>query len=235
VSGAWILKLGETVPGVRRRRGDFEDWIRAAAPPDTDLQIADPRLGPLPDPIEVRAAVLTGSAAMLDEPLPWREAVLDWVRALLDRESWILGICFGHQVLGLAAGGHVGWNPKGREIGRVLVGLRSEAREDLLFRGLPDPLPVLETHSQSLRVLPPGARLLAGNDHDPHQAFRLGERAWGVQFHPEFDADVVRGYLAERGDELRAEGLDPAALAAGLRDTPGARRILERFLRASGS
>jgi GMP synthase (glutamine-hydrolysing) len=70
---------------------------------------------------------------------------------------------------------------------------------------------------------------LAESDLDPVQAFAVGERAWGVQFHPEFDAHAVRAYLAARRDAASAEGLDPDALLAGVRETPSGPRLLRRF------
>ncbi len=85
------------------------------------------------------------------------------------------------------------------------------------------------THVESVLELPPGARRLAENDCDPNQAFAMGERAWGVQFHPEFDADVIRGYLEERADELRSEGLDPEALARDVTEAPAGPLLLRRF------
>jgi GMP synthase (glutamine-hydrolysing) len=77
--------------------------------------------------------------------------------------------------------------------------------------------------------LPRGARLLASSRRDPHQAFAWGERAWGVQFHPEFDADVVRAYLAARREAIRDEGLDADALLRAASDSPHGAALLGRF------
>jgi GMP synthase (glutamine-hydrolysing) len=141
----------------------------------------------------------------------------------------VLGICYGHQLLAHALGGEVGRNPRGREIGTVVVrGLAPAQRDPLLgVWGAAEPAHV--THLECVLALPDGARRLAESDLDPVQAFAAGERAWGVQFHPEFDADIARAYLAARGDAARAEGLDPDALLAGVRDTPGGPRLLRRF------
>ncbi len=67
------------------------------------------------------------------------------------------------------------------------------------------------------------------NAYEPHQAFRIGLRAWGVQFHPEFDAEVVRGYLDQLDGELRALGLDPDALRERVAATPTSAQLLGRF------
>ena len=87
------------------------------------------------------------------------------------------------------------------------------------------------THVEAVLELPAGARLLASSPGDPHQAFAVGDHAWGVQFHPEFDADVVRAYLEARRDAVRAEGLDPDALLRGASDSPHGAALLRRFAR----
>jgi GMP synthase (glutamine-hydrolysing) len=141
----------------------------------------------------------------------------------------VLGICYGHQLLAQALGGTVGRNPNGREIGTVEVrSLASAARDPLLGSwGAAGPAHV--THVESVLALPDGAVRLAESDLDPVQAFAVGERAWGVQFHPEFDAPIVRAYLEARRDKVRGEGRDPEALLGQIRETPGGPRLLRRF------
>jgi len=68
---------------------------------------------------------------------------------------------------------------------------------------------------------------------DENHAYALGARAWGVQFHPEFDADIVRGYFQARACAIAKEGLDPRSLSAAARDTPHGRQILSRFAELS--
>jgi GMP synthase (glutamine-hydrolysing) len=88
---------------------------------------------------------------------------------------------------------------------------------------------VQTSHTQSVIRLPPGARLLASSSKDPHLAFAIGDRAWGVQFHPEFDADVVSSYISEESDVLVAEGQQPDLLLSAVQDTPSGDIILRRF------
>ena len=120
-------------------------------------------------------------------------------------------------------------------MGTVEVRVRDGAAGDPLFASLPRALRLQVTHLESVTRLPPGARLLAETDGDPHHAFAAGERAWGVQFHPEFDAEVNRAYLVERSDLLRAEGLDPDALLHGVSDTPDGTAVLRRFAEIADS
>jgi GMP synthase (glutamine-hydrolysing) len=125
----------------------------------------------------------------------------------------------------------VGPNPRGREIGSIDVTLHAAARADALLGDLPACARMQATHVEAVLDLPPGARLLASSAGDPHQAFAVADHAWGVQFHPEFDADVVRAYLEARRDAVRAEGLDPDALLRGASDSPHGARVLRRFAR----
>ena len=85
------------------------------------------------------------------------------------------------------------------------------------------------THVEAVLELPAGARRLASSQGDPNQAFAVGERAWGVQFHPEFDADVVRSYLTARRELLLGEGFDPEALRSAASDSPHGVALLRRF------
>ncbi|MEO5738904.1 MAG: GMP synthase, partial [Variovorax sp.] len=109
------------------------------------------------------------------------------------------------------------------------VCLSEAATDDALFHDLPHEFPAHVVHRQSALRLPDGAVRLAGNAFEPNQAFRVGARAWGVQFHPEFDAAAMRGYIDAVADELRAEGKDPAALRDGIEATPTAAQLLGRF------
>jgi len=86
-------------------------------------------------------------------------------------------------------------------------------------------------HRQSALRLPAGAVRLASNAHEPVQAFRVGANAWGVQFHPEFDAEAMRGYIDLLADDLKSGGADPAALRGGVGRTDAAAGLLGRFAR----
>ena len=103
------------------------------------------------------------------------------------------------------------------------------ADTDPLLGDLPGRFPAQAVHWQSVRRLPDGAVLLAGSAHEAHHAFRVGERAWGVQFHPEFSDEALRAYLEGMGTTLANQGLDAAQIAAALRPTPDAASVLPRF------
>jgi GMP synthase (glutamine-hydrolysing) len=228
-----VLVLGTTVETLIPRRGDFADWFLAGLrrhEPDQAVEVhAIWRGAPLPDAERLAGAVLTGSGAMLTERAPWSEATVAWLRSAVPAGLPVLGVCYGHQALAAAFGGQVNWNPRGREVGTVEVERLPAALEHPLFADLPARFGAQATHSQSVVQLPPGAACVGSSALDPHQAFALSERAVGVQFHPEFDADILRGYLSHRGEELGAEGLDVALLERSLVETPEAADLLPRF------
>jgi len=224
-----ILKLGETFPELAAHHGDFEDWIvTGLGMPERDIQVLDARRNVPPAPGDCASIVITGSHAMVSDREPWSESVATWLAGAVDHGIPTLGICYGHQLLAHALGGQVGPNPRGREFGSVAIRLDAIAATDSLFRGLPGNFLGQTSHTESVLRLPPGARRLASSDGDPHQAFRVG-RAWGVQFHPEFDVITTRFYLQQCRDELLAEGQDPDSLVRTVADTPEAAGLLHRF------
>lgn len=225
-----IVKTGSTVLSAQRR-GDFEQWIGAGmglAPDALEVRRVD-KDAPLPTPDEVAGVVVTGSSAMVTDQMPWSERTARWLRKAVARNTPVLGICYGHQLLAHALGGRVAYNPLGRCLGTIDVQLTDAARQDALFEGLPEVVHVSVSHRQVVVQPPPGAILLATTAHDPHHAYRAGARAWGVQFHPEYDSDIVRAYLHDRRAQLLSEGLDPDALARDARDTGHGQCVLRRF------
>lgn len=229
-----ILKTGSTLPRLAATRGDYEDWI-AEGMGAHEVEVCRVAEGdPLPRPDAIGALVITGSSALVTDRLPWSEAAAAWLPEVLRRDVPVLGICYGHQLLAHALGGEVGMNPRGREIGTIEVELSPEGARDPLFAELGPRLCVSASHRQSVLALPEGARRLAGNDADPNQAFALGERVWGVQFHPEWDHEVARVYVEERAEALLEEGLDPTALLARGRASDDGAAILRRFAQLAG-
>lgn len=225
-----ILKTGTTYPQIKDQFGDFEDWFVARLSSQLDLTIADvTQTLPPGRPQDWHGVVITGSPAMVSDREPWSEQVAEWLKEAVQTNIPTFGVCYGHQLLAHALGGKVGYHPQGRETGTRSVRLFDSAQSDPLFRHLPQQFLAQLTHKQSVLELPPGAVLLGASDFEPHQAFRVGNNAWAVQFHPEFSDDVMRSYLRVQQPELEKEGLNSEALLNNVSPAPHATRLLELF------
>jgi GMP synthase (glutamine-hydrolysing) len=166
-----------------------------------------------------------------DERAPWLRAERELTRAAVAGGVPLLGICLGAQVLAAVAGGAVRGDHGRPERGSCRVSLLPEAKADALFAGLPEEVRFIQNHRDQITDLPPDAVHLAASEACPIQAFRVGERAWGVQFHPEAPADRLDGWdeaaLAGAGLDLRA--LRAEANRAEPETTRHARRLAANF------
>ncbi len=226
-----ILETGKPVAPMRRH-GDFPHWIRVAAglPRDAAVVVDVEGGEPLPRREGFAGVIVTGSGAMVTDRLDWSEATAAWLRDAAHAGLPLFGICYGQQLLAHALGGEVGDNPRGREMGTVEIELLPAAADDALFEVLPERFAAQATHLQAVLRTPDGTTVLARSAGDECQAFRWGESAWGVQFHPEFSATHMRGYIQARKVVLQREGLDPQAMLAAVGAAPEARRVMRRFV-----
>ena len=182
---------------------------------------------PLPDFSRFAAVLITGSASSVTERAPWMLETERWLVEAADAGTPLFGICFGHQLLGQALGGRVDRNPRGREIGTVAL---EQLAADPLLDETPPPFSVNMTHVDSVVALPDGARVIARTERDPHAALRFRRSVWGVQFHPEIDRRVMADYVEGRSELIASEGLDLAAIRAGVSEAEAGRDVLRRFL-----
>lgn len=160
--------------------------------------------------------VLGGSmGATDDERHGWLAPTRDLIATAVDAGLPVLGVCLGHQMLAAACGGRVARNPRGKQQGVLPVGLTDDGRGDALLGRLRathagrDPVS-LQWNDDVVVELPPGAALLAETADGVPQALRIGDAAWGVQFHPEVDPPIVRTWAEEHGPVTPE---DEAALA----------------------
>jgi GMP synthase (glutamine-hydrolysing) len=154
------------------------------------------------------AVLVFGGQMNVDEEdeHPWLRDEDELIRTLVARDVPVLGVCLGGQLLAKAAGAHVGPSPE-TEGGFVRVELTDEAQSDPVFGSLPHGFDVFSMHEYAFHV-PDGAVELARSSVCC-QAFRLGERAWALQFHPEIRLEQIEEWvrLGERpnGDAIVAE------------------------------
>ena len=139
----------------------------------------------------------------------------------------MLGICLGSQLLAKALGARVYRNPC-KEIGWYTVDLTPEGRTDPLFQRVSSPVPVFQWHGDAFE-LPAGAVALASSPQCTHQAFRYGERVYGLLFHLELVPAMIHSWLATFQEELASVQayIDPQRIVA---DMP---RYLEPYQQVS--
>jgi GMP synthase (glutamine-hydrolysing) len=188
----------------------------------------DARTESLGADLDGAAIVITGSASNVHHREDWMIRAEVRLRELEAAEAPILGICFGHQLMAQAYGGRVEANPLGREVSTVEV---ERLGDDPIFSGVDRRFTANACHSDSVVGLPEGARILGRSKGERHQVLRFGQRSWGVQFHPEFDGEVMRHFLKARAEAIVSEGLDLEDLERQARDTPHAQAVFRNFVR----
>lgn len=184
------------------------------------LDVLRPGGAPAPEELTGYAALVVLGAGRLGPQAPpqpaepWRSAAESLLRKAVRHRVPTLAIGRGAQLLATSQGGTVAPAAAGPELGPALVARRDAAGTDPLFADVPFLPDVLQWHDDEITELPAGAVLLAASTHYPHQAFRVGPAAWGLQFHIEADPELLRERAAADADTLRRLDRDPDGLVA---------------------
>jgi GMP synthase (glutamine-hydrolysing) len=194
------------IHGKAVRAGVFGDVVAERGHTVEEWSLAWDR--PLPRPLDAYGGVLVFGGSIhadQDDRHPWLREENLFLQRLLDLHKPLLGICLGAQLIAKAAQAAV--FPASRpEIGWYPVELTADAADDPLLARLPSRFRAFQWHYYA-HALPAGAVELARNEVGT-QAFRLGDSAWGVQFHPEVTLPQVEGWLEEDEPyEFDREGL----------------------------
>jgi GMP synthase (glutamine-hydrolysing) len=214
-------------------------FAEVAAARGADLVEWRPPDAPPPAPDAFGAALVLGGAMHVDqeEHHPWLLGEKALLRDLLAHRVPVLGVCLGAQLLAEAAGAAPRRAPD-PEIGWTEVELAPEAEDDPLFRPLPDCFEAFQWHSYEF-PLPPAARPLAISPACL-QAYRIGNSAWGIQFHAEVTREDAEAWIDDYHSDEDAVRMrvDPDALRRRTRDAIDGwnalgRGLCERFLEAA--
>ena len=212
-----LLRCGQVHPAAREVAGCYPELFASLlAPYPVELTTFDADRGELPSsPDELDGWIISGARASVLDAAGWLDDTSDFVEQALAAERPVVGVCFGHQLLAKIAGGRVD-----RAAGGWGVGVQPYdvvGRRDWM-RPAADRFRLIASHEDQVVELPPEGSLLASSDSCPNAMFALGERAFGVQAHPEFTVPATR-VLIDAREELF--GVRTAATArASLDDRP---------------
>jgi GMP synthase-like glutamine amidotransferase/LmbE family N-acetylglucosaminyl deacetylase len=185
-AGTWVVLQhvahegpGAIAPAIRMSGGDMR-VVRI----DLGEHVPTPE-----EASDMAGLVVMGGPMGVHDPLPWLIEERALLGAAVEASLPVLGVCLGAQQLAAALGGEVFTGPQ-PECGVGEVHLTNEALHDPVFGPAPTPLPCVHWHGDTFG-LPSGAVRLAGNEAYENQAFRVGDRAYGLQFHVEVTGSLV--------------------------------------------
>jgi GMP synthase (glutamine-hydrolysing) len=162
----------------------------------------------LPDDLSAYAGVVIFGGPMSANDcttLPGIKAELAWLPKVLDADTPFLGICLGAQLMARVMGAKVNTHPEGRaEIGYVEIEPVHASCQ--IF---PEKMHVYQWHREGFD-LPRDCTLLARGEHFENQAYRYGERVYGVQFHPEVTLEMKQIWTVKGAERLKMPGAQPA-------------------------
>ena len=202
-----IVHQTDAGPGVfademAERGVELHEWLLSERGTGPELEIAD------------YDAVLTFGGAMhadQEDRHPWLRFEKDFLAAMIDDRMPVLAVCLGSQLLAEAAGG-TARRASEPEIGWHGVEVTEEGKEDPVIGPLAPSFEAFQWHSYE--ALPPQGSVVLARSSVCSQAYRVGDVAWGIQFHAEVTAADARRWTDDyRSDEDAVRiGVDPEAL-----------------------
>jgi len=221
-----ILETGRPPGDLAQRFGDYPAMFAKMLGPEFDVKVFDVESGEFPNPADHDAFLITGSPAGVYEDLDWLPGLFDFIRAA--RNSRMVGVCFGHQAMAEALGGHVEKSKKGWGAGlhRYTV-----TRPEPWLDGARE-IAAPASHQDQVVVQPPNTEITVSSDFTPYAGLAWTDRpAISFQFHPEFSPAFAKALIAERYDRVP----NPDAAIASLDAPDDNQRVagwIRRFLKA---
>jgi GMP synthase-like glutamine amidotransferase len=216
-----ILETGYPPGNLADEFGDYPRMFERLLGPGFEVETYDVQKGHLPDPQAHGAYLITGSPAGVYDPLPWIEPLMEFIRSA--NGAKMIGVCFGHQVMAEALGGHVEKSDKGWGAGlhRYAV-LRSEPWIDSSGT-----IAIPASHQDQVVVQPPNTEVVAASDFTSFASLAWQDRAAiSFQFHPEFSPAFAKALIEKRYDNIP----NPDAAIASL-DAPNNNRVVGGWIR----
>jgi len=219
-----ILETGRPPGNLSEQFGDYPAMFAELLGPEFAIESFDVAAGEFPaDAAGHHAFLITGSPAGVYDPLPWIEPLCGFIRAAKD--SRMVGICFGHQVMAEALGGHVEKSDKGWGVGLHRYDI--VRREPWMDGEAAARIAAPASHQDQVVVQPPNTEIVAKSDFTPFAGLAWTDRpAISFQFHPEFSPAFAKALIQKRYDVVP----DPAAAIASL-DAPNDHARVAQWIR----
>ncbi|WP_343685273.1 type 1 glutamine amidotransferase [Asticcacaulis sp.] len=215
-----ILETGVPPEELSETYGTYADMFRShLAAPERQFRVFRTMEGELPGPDDkLTAVVITGSPAGVYEDHAWISELIGWLRGL-DARVPVVGICFGHQVMAQAWGGHVEKSDRGWGVGLHEYTIHDNALWRELATTDLSSIRVAVSHQDQVVRKPDTAVVLAGSDFTPYGALAYTDRkAISFQCHPEFCENFAGDlWMSRRGWRISEHLVDQAmdSLKAG--------------------
>lgn len=192
-----VLLLDSIDARHRAIAGDYSSLFTALFKRDgVDLVFYDGRAVDLPDHGDCDGWVLPGSReSVYDDDLPWIAPLERWTAEALDKRAPLVGICFGHQLIGSVLGATVSPSPFGWNIGAINYEVQSQPS---VLDDVPDHFRIIASHNDQLEHLPAGATLFASSERCPVAGFTVDDNVLCVQAHPEFVPELAESLYRSR-------------------------------------
>ena len=224
------MRILSVIHGAAAAEGVFGDAVRAAGHEVHQASFALDR--PPAEPVDEYDGLMVFGGSMNtheEDRHPWLRLEKEAVARALEADLPVFGVCLGSQLLAEVAGGDVERSDV-PEIGWYEVELTSEGGRDPVFAKLPERFPTYQWH-RYCSSLPPGGVALARNDVCL-QAYRVGDRAWGIQFHAEVKQENAEVWISryDTDPDAVAAGFDPVRARAELAEGIGAWNRIGRML-----
>ena len=199
--------------------GSIHEILNARDDVTVDYRFAyhDPLKDIAPDEHDV-TIFMGGSMGVYNRDIfPYLEREIDHIKTRLDRGLPYLGICLGSQLMSAALGGEVSVGTQGKEVGWCKVKLTEEAQNTPLKYLDESVVDVLQWHGDTFTV-PENCKLLASSNMYPSQVITYGDKALGLQFHPEVTKDILEMWMVGGFNSLKDAGIDPNEFRASLQE-----------------
>ena len=217
-----ILETGVPPGDLADRFGDYPAMFQRLLGDGFEVETFDVQAGELPEAGNHDAVLITGSPAGVYDDYPWIMPLMQFIRSA--NGSKMVGVCFGHQVMAEALGGHVEKSHKGWGAGLHVYSVK---HRQPWANGSDDFIAVPASHQDQVVVQPPNTEVVAQSDFTPYAALAWTDRdAISFQFHPEFEPAYAKALIEKRYDRVR----NPDAAIESL-DAPNDNQLIGRWIR----